>query len=206
MRHCRLSVLAAILAILAGPRPSAAQAEQTNNLWGHATELGLFAGSARMTSDTGLQIGTTLGWNVSRWLTVEGRADWFDRSVGNIAFGATMNALVNVIARRPVTPYVTAGFGLHHQSFDTTTGSIPEFYSRRMVADSGQLGPPPHSFTYPALAVGGGVDWLVTRNLTIRPEAGVRFVYGDGQTASLVSVGVRVGYVFENHPITPSVR
>jgi hypothetical protein len=44
------------------------------------------------------------------------------------------------------------------------------------------------------------------RNISIRPEASVILVHRNGATETITTVGVRLGYVFEDHPVTPSVR
>jgi hypothetical protein len=62
------------------------------------------------------------------------------------------------------------------------------------------------TFTDPAWRISAGVDFVRHRNISIRPEASVVLVHRNGATDTITSIGVRLGYVFEDHPVTPSVR
>jgi hypothetical protein len=190
----RLRSVALIIAVLTVPGTAAAQTDSNANRWAHATQIGGFvAGSTG--SGTGVTLGGTAGWEISHWTTIEARANWFDRGAGADAFSATIGALVNVVPRNTLTPFVAAAYGLHHASFDSNTASIPPFYSERAERKS--------SFTDPAFQLGAGVDAIVRRHWSVRPEASVVIVRGGGRTDTFGTFGVRVGYRFEDRPVTP---
>lgn len=194
----RARVMVIVMSVVAGP--ASAQGLAAPNLWARGTELGLLAGGAASSSTTGPMLAGTVNWSVNRWTAIEARGSWFDRGAGASGFGADVGALVNLIAKRSVTPFVGGGFGLYRASFASAASEMPSFYRGRMtpsmVADA-------MSFTDPAARVTGGVDVIVRRSISIRPEASVLLVAGDGRHETMVTFGVRVGYRFEEHPITP---
>jgi hypothetical protein len=156
-------------------------------------------------SDTAPALSGTAAWSVTRWVTVEARGSWFARGDNTQGLGADMGALVNLVARRPVTPYVNVAFGLYHAGIDMPAPELSDFYRTRILEGQGGTGST-RSFTDPAWRFGGGVDVLRHRNISIRPEASVILVYRQGATERITTVGVRLAYVFEDHPVTPSDR
>jgi hypothetical protein len=184
------------IAALTVPGAAAAQTDANANRWAHASQIGAFiAGSTG--AGTGVTLGGTAGWEISHWATIEARANWFDRGPGADAFSATIGALVNVVPRNTLTPFLAAGYGLHHASFGANTASIPPFYSER--GEGGTA----NSFTDPAFQLGAGVDAITRRHWSIRPEVSVVIVRGGGRTDTFGTFGVRVGYRFEDRPVTP---
>ena len=195
--HCLSFLLLASLAAA----PAAAQSVSDANPWSRGTELGVVVGGATSSSTTGPMAGMMIGWETTRWFAIEGRGTWFDRGSGAQGFGADLGAVVNLIAKRDVTPFVSAGFGLYLAMFDAGASSIPAFYRDRLT--DAELS---HStsFTDPAFRVSAGVDVIAHRRFTMRPEASVVFVRSDGHGDTLFTFGVRLGMRFEDHPITPA--
>jgi hypothetical protein len=194
---CIRPLLVAI--VLLSPATVRAQLTAPPNQWARGTELAVLVGGATSASTSGPIVAATAGWEVTRWFAVEGRGSWFDRGADASAFGADLNALFNVIAKRTVTPFVGAGFGLYRATFNNAAAPMPEFYRMRMASRAGTT-----AFTDPALRVTAGVDFLARRNWTLRPEISALVVRSDGHGESVVSAGVSIGYRFEEHLITPS--
>ena len=59
------------------------------------------------------------------------------------------------------------------------------------------------TFTDPSLVGGGGFDMFVSRHWTIRPEILGTVVLRDSRTFVVTTGAVRLGYHFEDHPVTP---
>ena len=166
----------------------------------------MFAGGASGSSETGGIVAGTVGWEITRWFAIEGRGSWFDRGHGASGFSADLGALVNVVAKRKATPFVGAGFGLYRASFAGPTSVMSDFYRGRMMpSGNGLMSAGRASFTDPAFRIGGGVDVIVARHVAIRPEAAILLVHRDTRTEALAIFGLRVGFRFEDHPITPEI-
>ena len=99
-------------------------------------------------------------------------------------------------------PFLTAGFGLYHASFDSADTAAPKFYLDRFTSTADAA--PRQKFTDPAFVTGGGVNLFVSQNLAVRPQAEAMFVVRDGQTHVVPVFSVHVAYHFGDHPITPS--
>src|SRR5262245_19816984 len=83
--------------IWCGSGPAWAQTNPSQSPWTHGTTVNVFAGAASASSDTGPLAGMALGWEVTRWVTVEGTGSWLNRRQGAEAFAADLKALVNVM-------------------------------------------------------------------------------------------------------------
>lgn len=180
-----------------------AQTPTQSNVAARGTELGGSLAAAITSSDTAPAVAGAAGWRLTRWATVEARGAWFARGDNAQGVGADVGALVNVVARRPVTPYVGVAFGLYRQTVDVPDATVSNFYRKRM---GGSVVPGSQTFTDPAWRFTAGVDVIRHRNISIRPEASVILVHGAGATDTITTVGVRLGYVFEDHPVTPAIR
>lgn len=167
------------------------------NQWARGTELAVSAGGAT----TGPMVAGSVKWEMTRWVAIEGRGAWFDRGDDARGFGADLSALVNLVAKRPVTPFLGAGFGLHRASFDGAPPAMTDFYRMRMR--SGRFAGS-HVFTDPALRLTAGVDVIARRHWALRPDVSLLLVRAGGDGETLASAGISVGYRFEDHPITPS--
>jgi hypothetical protein len=182
-----------------------AQTPAQSNIAGRGTELGGSIAAAVTSSETAPVVAGDAGWSMTRWITFQARGAWFARGDNTTGVGADVGALLNVVARRPVTPYVGVAFGLYRATIMAPAAGLSEFYRTRM-ADMGGAVTRSRTFTDPAWRFTAGVDVLRHRNISIRPEASVTLVHGRGATDTITMVGVRLGYVFEDHPVTPSVR
>jgi hypothetical protein len=169
----------------------------------HGTELGGLVAAGTTSTHTGPALGGTAGWRLNGWVTAEARGMWLARGSGADAFEADLGALVNVAPGRVVAPYVGAAFGLYRAAFDSAASTMSGFYRRRLGSTSGAARG--SSFTDPALRLSAGVDLLAGRRLTIRPEASALLVRRDGHGEAVGLFGVRLGYRFEEHPVTPTV-
>jgi|SRR5581483_7844658 len=164
--------------------------------WTRGTELTLQAGRASASSTSGATVGASVQWDLSRWVAVQGRASWFDRGFDATAFGGDLNALVNLVARRAVTPFVGIGGGVYRASFGSAGATMPAFYRDRLTTPG--VGATSR-FTDPALRVTAGVDLVgqaPRRHWTVRPEVSLVTVFAGGGTETIATVLVGVGYRF----------
>ena len=77
-------------------------------------------------------------------------------------------------------------------------GQMPDFYARRlgpMAVPSGGAWDT-HSFTDPAVSIGGGLRFNVHEHLMVRPDVRALVVFADGETHTLAVFGVQLGYRF----------
>jgi hypothetical protein len=181
-----------------------AQTPAQLDLAGGGTELGGSIAVAATSSDTAGTLAGTAGWRITRWLTAEARGAWFARGACSDGVNADVGALVNVLPKGRTTPYVGLAFGLYRATIDSGA-TVSSFYRTRMQqASAGATNP--QTFTDPAWRVSAGVDVIRHRNISVRPEALVILVRRNGTTDTITTFGVRLGYVFEDHPVTPSAR
>lgn len=197
MAGFRTSLAAALLTLVA----SNTLAQERANPWARGTELGIAASTATSASDSGPMFATAAGWEVTQWVAVEGRGSWFIKNRDARAFAVDLNALVNLVAKRDVTPYVGGGVGFYRATFDSTAAASPGFYRNRLENRGLARAV---SFTDPSFHLTAGIDFIVRRYLTVRPEASAWIVRRGGAGVETYSLGVRVGYRFEDHPITKS--
>ena len=195
-------VTAALLLGLHAPGNATAQVAPSVSAWPRGTTVNVFAGAARVSSETVPLAGGAVGWELTRWAGIEGSGSWLDQRGGANAFAADLKALVNLVAGHPVVPFVEGGIGLYRASFDPSRGMLPGFYHGRMAGNA--LGLKRVTFTDPSFIVGGGVNLFVTRHVSIRPDAEAKFVRRDARGQVVIAVNVRLAYHFEDHPITPS--
>jgi hypothetical protein len=187
-----------ILFVAVASMVSVAQAQTVPpHQWARGTELAVSAGAAT----TGPMVAASVGWEVTRWIAIEGRGSWFDRGDDARGFAADLSALVNVVAKRPVTPFLGAGFGFYRASFDGAVPAMTDFYRTRMRTGrfTGS-----HVFTDPSLRLTAGIDIIVRRHWALRPDASLLVVRAGGAGETIGAAGISVGYRFEDHPITPS--
>lgn len=166
------------------------------------TELAILAGTASTAAETGPVVAGIAEWQLSRWLSAEARGAWLRRGTGAEAFTADLSGVFNLVAQRSVTPLVGFGFGLYHASFDGDAALRSNFYRRRANASTG-LTTTRRTFTDPVFRVAAGVDLFVGRRLSVRPEVSALLVVADGHRETTGLIGVRLGYRFEDRPITP---
>lgn len=162
------------------------------NQWRRGTTLGAFAGvgSAETTNPA---IGTALGWELNRHVTIEGRGIWMTKDPGGTDFFVALNAIVPLRPLRNVAPFASAGVGMYRAGVDATTGDVPDFYLQRLN------GLPRATFEDVALPFGGGANVFVTSHIAIRPEVSLILVMDGGETRTVGLYGVHVAYHFEPH-------
>jgi hypothetical protein len=172
---------------------------------GRATELGGAIAAAVTSSETAPAVAGAVDWSLTRWIAIEARGSWFARGHDANGVGADVGALINLVARRPVTPYVSVAFGLYRENIDMPAAEVSPFYRARMSDGQDGVGNG-RTFTDPAWRVGAGVNIIARRHISLRPEASVILVHRNGATDTITTVGIRLGYLFEDHPVTPSGR
>jgi hypothetical protein len=150
-------------------------------------------------SDTGPVVGGALGWEVTPRLALEGVASWLDRAEAPESFSAALRVRTGLMRQRSA-PFLEGGFGLYRAGIDPGRASIPDFYRRRMV-----FGDAAHrqTFTDPAFLVGGGWTLFVSRHFSLQPAVEATIVTRDAHGYVLTAGVVRLGYHFEDHPVTP---
>jgi hypothetical protein len=195
----------AALAVSVTIGSASAQTPAQLNPAGRLTELGGSIGAADTASETALMLAGTADWRMTRWLAIEATGGWFARGPGHDAVSADVGALVNLMPKRRTTPYVGLAFGLFRETIDAEATNLPAFYARRIHKDAMST-PGPHTFTDPAWRLSAGVDFIRHRNISVRPEAAVVLVHGNGVTDTLTILTIRLGFAFEDHPVTPSRR
>lgn len=175
------------------------------NGWSHGTTLNVFAGGAATTRDWAGAGGGAMGWELKPWFALEGSGGWLDWGHDAHAFTATMTAHAALPTPRPLVPFFAGGAGVYHASFDRYHDSLPAFYRHRMATMRDE----PRqrmTFTDPSLVGGGGVEVFVSRHWTLRPEVMVHIVMRDARSFVATTGVVRLGYHFEDHPVTPIAR
>ena len=187
-------ICSVVISTIATSLPAAAQPNEGPPESSRATELSASVGGV-VSSYTNVVASGVAGWELNRWSSIEARGSWFVPQNGSSGFSADIGALVNVIPRQRVTPYVGASFGLYMATFDSGTTPLPPFYQDR---DDGPAG---LTFTDPALRLTAGVDIMSARRLTVRPEVSSLLVWRDGRSETMVTVGVRLGYRFEHKTV-----
>jgi hypothetical protein len=194
--------IAAVLVLTAVP--ARAQSNGSSAPTEPATELGVLVGAAS-SSQTGTMFGGTAGWELNRWTMIEARGAWLERGVGADGFAADVGALINVRAKRNITPYVGLGYGLYWAAFDSNVSQMSDFYRRRMPHRGD--GPSDRAaFLDPALRVTSGVDLIIKQHLSVRPEASGLVVWREGQAQTIALFGVRLGYRFDDNSVKPARR
>lgn len=150
---------------------------------------------------TGAVLSGIVGWRVISEAAAEVRGTWLARGTGASAFHADVGGIFNVLNRERVRPFVGGGFGLYRASFDSSASRMSGFYRARL--GTGVVGNQSHTFVDPAFRLSAGVDWRVHARLSIRPEVSGVFVRRGGRGESIAILGCRVGYRFEDRPVTP---
>lgn len=203
IRRLSIASCATVLLLLAAT-PSRAQQDVT--FTPHAergTDLAVLVGAGSTSTHTGPGLAGSAGWQITPVLGIEAQAAWFNRGQGASGFGADIGTLLELGRRSGMTPYVGAGIGLYTATFDSLTSGMSPFYRNRVPGDPGATRV---TFTDPAFRIGAGVIFMTRRHLTLRPEASAVFIRGDGSGETMAVIGVRIGYRFEDHPITPERR
>ena len=184
-----------------GTPPPTTRLVPPGNMWSHGTTLNVFGGAAGTSGDRAAVAGGALGWEIRPWLALEGSGTWLDWGQGAHAFTPSMTAQVGLLTPRPFVPFLTAGMGLYHASFNRIDSTMPGFYRRRMMGMS-DLGST-ITFNDPSLVGGGGLNVFISRHWTVRPEILATVVLRDSRNFVVTTGAVRLAYHFEDHPVTP---
>jgi hypothetical protein len=186
----------ALVAQLALATPLGAQ-ERTAYDWSHSTTLtGLVGAASAESADTRATLGGGFGWTLNHWVAVEASGHWLVPRHEDHGFSADLMAVVNLARPGPVVPFVGGGMGLYIASFDTTTGTVPDFYQARMPENSAVTH---RTFTDPMFAFSAGVDIATRARWSIRPVVDIKLVT-DGSSAYPVAIAaVHLMYRFERH-------
>lgn len=177
----------------------------SGNIWSHGTTLNVFGGAASTPGDTAAAAGGALGWELTPRFALEGGGTWLDWGERAHAFTAAMTAHVSLLTPHPFVPFLSAGIGVYHASFDRFDAAMPRFYHRRMTGLTyapGQMA----TFTDPSIVGGGGLNVHVSRHWALRPEVLATVVLRDGRSFVVTAGVVRLAYHFEDHPVTPSAE
>jgi hypothetical protein len=159
--------------------------------WRRGTTLAGFGGAATA-SGTTPSLGTSIGWEITPHLTVEGRGLWMPHDPGSTDFFAWLGAVLPIRPGRAVGPFASAGVGMYQATVNSADG-VPKFYERRM-ADRQRA-----TFEDFALAFGGGANIFLTSHIAIRPQIDLLLVTTQDDTRPIAVYGVHLAYHFEPH-------
>jgi hypothetical protein len=174
---------------------AATASAQTSQSPPPGTTLQFSGGAASASSETSATLGASFGWELTPRAEIEGAGTWLVPKDGREGFAADMRLLVNVLKPSRLVPYVGAGMGLYHASFDIGTATVPPFYQRRDDATPGSL----VSYTDPAAVFVGGANFYIGRHLSLRPEVALRMAFDHGATYNIGSFTCAFVYHFEDH-------
>lgn len=172
----------------------------------HATTLAVSGGGAVDTADSGPVAGATLGWQLSRAIAVEGVGRWYYRGKDTDAFSSALLLQTDVVSSGETRLFISGGLGVYHASFGPAAQmSMPDFYRRRMARRAG--GPASQvTFTDPAVVLGAGAKFAMTRHVSLRPAVEAMIVPVRSRYHYVTTVAVSLAYRFEHHPVTASRR
>jgi hypothetical protein len=169
----------------------------------HCSSLDVFGGVASAESTAGGLAGGGAGWQITPWFGLEGEAFWADRSGSESGFSAAIHARWNLVRGWRVMPYAKTGAGLYRASFDASDDTMPSFYRDRL--EDRQMGAN-RAFADPAVIAGGGLDILLSRRVSLRPQGEAMVVLDHGKSRVMPAFTVHMAFHFDEHPITPSRR
>lgn len=196
-RRSTLAIGSFVVSLIAGV-PFASGQTPPGNKWSHGTTLEVSTGAAMTSQDTRGTLGGAFGWEINHWVEVEGSGTWLVARQGDEAFAAELKALANLTRPNTVVPFLGAGVGFYHASFETARGAIPGFYQRRMS------GPPFGmlvTFNDPSFVFAGGVNIFTGQHFSIRPDISVRLVTRASDTYAVPMATVHITYHFEVHDV-----
>lgn len=192
-------LLSLVAALLLAPSAATAQPAPSSSEWTRGSSINLFGGFATDGGRSGVNAGAAVGWDVTPRVGMEATASWLDRGARAEAFAADLSLLFDLASPRRAVPFVKAGGGVYRMWLDTVVSPIPDFYAQRIVPRSVGTSA---AFTDGMVVVAGGLNaWLTTR-LALRPEVEAKLVFGGGNTYTVTTVGLRLAFYFEEHPVT----
>lgn len=216
MKFIHVVSVAAVLVMTAASHPAWARQDPASRREGPVA-ISAIGGASLGSGHTGAAAGLTFSVDLSDRVALEGRSVYFDRGPGQSAMDVNASVLVDLLTGRRAVPYVSVGGGLYRTMFDlgnqrfsgmmsaftagTYTagmGGMPAFYVGRVAALAAPAGGRWHmqGFTDPAVSVGGGLRLDLTNRLYVRPDVRAVSVIGGGDTYTVGSVTISVGYRF----------
>jgi hypothetical protein len=162
------------------------------------------AGVASAAGDNGASLGAAVAWNLAPRWGLELGGQWLARPTGQEAWAVAATTQFRVLQRGRAIPYVHAGLAAFTMTLDSRTRPAPDFYRARVHASGQNLFRTRHTFTDPAIVLGGGVDVAVGRNVHVRPSMEALMVVRDRRTFVVPVAAVQVSYHFESGRITPA--
>ena len=178
--------------------PAAWAQRLPDNTWSHGTTFDVFAGATTSSSvDTRGTLGAAVGWEITHRVSLEGAGIWVAATRPNEAFAAELKTVVNLTRPSRFVPFLAAGVGLYRASFASTSGTLPDFYQRRLTGPSTTH----PTFTDPSLVFAGGVDVFTGQHFSIRPDLSVRLVTRASDAYPVTMAAVHVTYHFEVHDV-----
>jgi hypothetical protein len=159
----------------------------------------MVGGISSAESNAGGLVGAAAGWQITSRFGFEVDASWIDRAASEAGFAAGLHARWTLVSGSRAAPFLKTGGGLYHASFETGDDTVPAFYRDRLGDNDVGL-----SFTDPALIAGGGLDLLVSRRISLRPEANAMFVFDHGTSRVMPAFTLHLTFHFEEYPISPA--
>jgi hypothetical protein len=166
------------------------------NHWDHGTTLNLLFGGANTSGDWRRTLGGAVGWEINHRVMIEGTGSWLIAGNGDDAFAAELKAIANLTRPQKIVPFVGAGVGMYLATFDTTRGTLPAFYQRRL--ENTGLGTTT-TFADPSLVLSAGANIFTGRHVSVRPDVSVRLVMRAWETYAVPMATMYLTYHFEVH-------
>ena len=193
--------LVAATVILLGAGPAIAQVTPTTSSPVRVSVLTASTGIASVADDAGLALGASASWIVSDRWGLEIGGTWLKRPGDQEALAVQATAQYWLRSSGRALPYLRAGLAAYAMTLDTSDAA-PEFYRARLDAADTFLRNR-HTFTDPALVIGGGVDVQVSRSVHLRPAMQVLAVMRNGDRLIVPMASMDVAYHFDVPVIAP---
>ena len=207
MRVDSKGVVAALgmTALLLVPAPTTGQTQATplpDHEFTSCSIVGLLSGVSIASSEASPTLGGMFGWPLTARVGLEVAGAWSDTPRDGSGFAAGLSLRRNFTARQTLVPYMKAGVGVYVATVDAAKGTPPDFYLRRFGPGDERVDGTRHTFSDPALVLGGGVSWFLGRRLALRPEVETFIIRGGSRTSAVTSFVARLEYHFEDYRIT----
>lgn len=168
----------------------------------HCSVVGVLAGVSITPQDVSPTLGGMVGWPFTGRFGMEAGASWVRRPHGGSSMAAAVSFRHNFTGREGFVPYVKGGVGVYLERLDTSRATPPAFYARRLRAPAGIDGNP-YTFIDPAVVLGGGTSWFVSRRVAIRPEVESFIVIRGANARTVTSARAYLEFHFEDARVAP---
>jgi hypothetical protein len=160
---------------------------------------------ATVSDESGVAVGAAVAWNFTPRWAIEIGGQWLDRPAGEEAWAVLATTQFRLLPEGRYVPYVRAGLAAYTTTLDSAMPAVPGFYARRMQRLQSQSWfRNRHTFTDPAIVLGGGLDLQITGNLYLRPTVDVLAVIRSGDSLVTPIAGLQVAYHFATGRVTPA--